>query len=55
MGSSVKKAARIVIVFCKLHRFVIFQRLERGDRNGTEDLQPDADNCVVGELQAYSR
>jgi hypothetical protein len=29
------------------------QRLERGDRNGTEDLQPDADSCVVGEPQVH--
>jgi hypothetical protein len=49
----VKKASRTVVVCCKVHNFVMDQRLERGDRNDAEDLQPDADNCVVGEPQVH--
>jgi DDE superfamily endonuclease len=53
MRCSVKKASNIVVVCCKVHNFIIDQRLERGDRNDTEDLQPDADNCIVGEPQVH--
>jgi hypothetical protein len=53
MKCSVEKASRIVVVCCKLHNFITDQRLERGDKYGAEDQQPDADNCVVGEPQEH--
>jgi hypothetical protein len=53
MRCSVKKTSRIVVVCCKIHNFIIDRRLERGDDNDTEDLQPDDDNCVAGEPQVH--
>jgi DDE superfamily endonuclease len=38
MRCSVKKASRIVVVCCKVHNFIIDQRLERGDRNDTRPV-----------------
>jgi hypothetical protein len=53
MRCSVKKASRIVVICCKLHNLIIARRLERGYNNDTEDLQPDAYNCVAGEPQVH--
>jgi DDE superfamily endonuclease len=53
MKCYLKKASRIVGVCCKIHNFIVDRRLERGDEHDMEDLQPDEDNCIVGEPQVH--
>jgi hypothetical protein len=59
MRCTLKKATRVVIVVCKLHKFIIDERLAREESQSTADefstTPADADNHVAGAAEVHTQ